>query len=214
MQTYYTDATNCGVVFQKKIRLGAASGPALSTNANKDTVYLTLPYVTVTNDTPTTHQIDVSANYIQTTSLFRNLSLSWSATLLLSTDAEFFRFGKPVEVSSISIVSNTYKTRLIENALMFADSVFLEGVVDGVLHNGNSYFTGSLSSVRFASGFAGYGWAINESELYGGIAATFDELTIRKKMRVYELEVQKISVTNGSLWVSDACSGDVVEEIL
>jgi hypothetical protein len=214
MQTYYTDATNCGVVFQKKIRLGAASGPALSTNANKDTVYLTLPYVTVTNDTPTTHQIDVSANYIQTTSLFRNLSLSWSATLLLSTDAEFFRFGKPVEVSSISIVSNTYKTRLIENALMFADSVFLEGVVDGVLHNGNSYFTGNLSSVRFASGFAGYGWAINESELYGGIAATFDELTVRKKMRVYELEVQKISVTNGSLWVSDACSGDVVEEIL
>ena len=38
----------------------------------------------------------------------------------------------------------------------------------------------------------------------------FDSLTVRKKMRVYELEVQKNSVTNGSLWVSDSCSGDEV----
>ena len=52
------------------------------------------------------------------------------------------------------------------------------------------------------------------SKLYGGYAATFDELTVRKKMRIYELEVQKISVTNGSLWISDACSGDLVEEVL
>jgi len=49
--------------------------------------------------------------------------------------------------------------------------------------------------------------------LTGNISATFDDLTIRKKMRIYELEVQKQSVTNGSWWVSDACSGDLVEEI-
>ena len=54
---------------------------------------------------------------------------------------------------------------------------------------------------------------IRDSQLTGNISATFDELTIRKKMRIYELEVQKQSVTNGSLWVSDACSGDIVEEI-
>ena len=215
LQTYYTDANNCGVVFQRNIRFGSVTGPALSTNQDtKETLVLTLPYITVDNEVSTTHQIGVTAKYIQTTSLFRDLSKAWSATLQLYTEAEFFRFSKPVEVSSISIVSNQYKTRLIENALMFADAVFLEGVADGILHQGNAYFTGSLSSVRFASGFAGYGWAINESELYGGIAATFDELTVRKKMRVYELEVQKINVTNGSLWVSDACSGDLVEEIL
>lgn len=33
-------------------------------------------------------------------------------------------------------------------------------------------------------------------------------------MRIYELEVQKNSATNGSMWVSDSCSGDIVEEIL
>ena len=52
-----------------------------------------------------------------------------------------------------------------------------------------------------------------EDNTVGGIHATFDSLTIRKKMRVYELEVQKISVTNGSLWVSDSCSGDEVRAL-
>lgn len=40
----------------------------------------------------------------------------------------------------------------------------------------------------------------------------FDELTIRKKMRIYELEIQKAYATNGSLWISDSCSGDRVEK--
>ena len=48
----------------------------------------------------------------------------------------------------------------------------------------------------------------------GNATATFDELVIRKKMRVYELEVQKDSSTNGSLWISDSCSGDIVEKIV
>ena len=78
---------------------------------------------------------------------------------------------------------------------------------------GNAYLSDSIGSVAFSSGFAGSGWKIYKNQLTGNISATFDELTVRKKMRIYELEVQKQSVTNGSLWVSDACSGDVVEEI-
>lgn len=83
----------------------------------------------------------------------------------------------------------------------------------GIKHYGNSTFLGSLSSEYFASGFAGAGWAIIRNLTTGNVAATFDELTVRKKMRIYELEVQKISATNGSLWVSDNCSGDLVEKI-
>ena len=48
----------------------------------------------------------------------------------------------------------------------------------------------------------------------GGLHATFDTLTIRKQMRVYELETQSRSVTNGSLWVSDSCSGDEVRVVV
>ncbi|MFR9543739.1 MAG: hypothetical protein SNH27_17055, partial [Rikenellaceae bacterium] len=65
----------------------------------------------------------------------------------------------------------------------------------------------------FASGFAGYGWCILNNLTTSNTSATFDELTIRKKMRIYELEVQKISATNGSLWISDSCSGDVVKRL-
>lgn len=61
---------------------------------------------------------------------------------------------------------------------------------------------------------AGSGWAILENALNGSFHATFDELTVRKKMRIYELEVQKQNVTNGSWWVTDSCSGDLVEEVL
>ena len=101
----------------------------------------------------------------------------------------------------------------MKNELFFNDGVYWISLQDGVKHYGNAYMVNDIGSVTFSSGFAGSGWKIYKNKLTGNICATFDELTIRKKMRVYELEVQKISATNGSLWVSDSCSGDLVEEI-
>ena len=69
---------------------------------------------------------------------------------------------------------------------------------------------GGISSEFFSSGFAGSGWAILKNKATGSIQATFDEVVVRRKMRVYELEVQKNTATNGSLWVTDSCSGDMV----
>ena len=71
----------------------------------------------------------------------------------------------------------------------------------------------NLSSERFSTGFAGEGWAIRKKLETGNVELTVDEAVIRKKMRVYELEIQKISVVNGSLWVSDSCSADKVTTI-
>lgn len=85
---------------------------------------------------------------------------------------------------------------------------------DGVKHYGHAYFNGDIGSVTFSSGFAGSGWKIYKNGLTGNICATFDEVTVRKKMRIYEFEVQKHSATNGAMWISDSCSGDIVEEIL
>lgn len=214
LQTYYSGDNDCGVVFQRNIRLGAIDGPIVNTEGTN--VVFTLPYIHVVDaDSPSqTDMLPFEISYAETTSLFRDQSLSWSASLQFDTDGEFFAFKKPVESTSFSIISEKYKTRLIENTLFFDDGLFIEGLTDGVRINGNAYFTDNLSSMKFASGFAGYGWSIAQSELVGGFSATFDELTIRKKMRVYELEVQKHSITNGALWVSDACSGDLVEEIV
>lgn len=215
LRTYHNSDVECGVAFYKKVRFGKLdTAPNMYADETNTILYGSLPYIRVVNDVQKTEHIPFSFKHIQTESLFKNQSSDWSATLELDTEAEFFRLAKPVESLAFSISSEKYKTRLAENVLYFADAVYLEGITDGIKHQGNAYFTGTLSSMRFASGFAGYGWAVMNSQLYGGYAATFDELTVRKKMRIYELEVQKISVTNGSLWVSDACSGDIVEEVL
>ncbi len=214
LKTYHISNDECGVAFYKNVRFGElATAPRMYADKTNTILNASLPYVHVSGEVQKAEHISFYFRHIQTDSLFKDQSKEWSATLDIGTDAEFFRFSKGIEATSISIVSQQYKTRLAENVLYFADAVYLEGLTDGIKHQGNAYYSDSLSSQRFASGFAGYGWAINKSQLYGGIAATFDELTIRKKMRIYELEVQKISVTNGSLWVSDACSGDIVEEI-
>lgn len=215
LQTYFKTSDDCGVIFHRNIRIGGEDGPIVKagTSGNVELV-LVMSYTHNTTQLPVTEQIPFYINYQDTTSLFKDQSREWSASLNFNTEAEFFTFVKPVESVSFSIMGEKYKTRLLENTLFFNDGIFLEGMADGVRMAGNAYFDANLSSMRFASGFAGYGWAIMQSELVGGYTATFDELTIRKKARFYEFEVQKQSVTNGSLWVSDACSGDLVEELI
>ena len=97
--------------------------------------------------------------------------------------------------------------------LYFTGEAHLQAVAGGIKHYGDSLFLGSLSSEFFSSGFAGSGWAIRQNRTTGSIVATFDEIVARHKFRAYEFEVKKISATNGSLWVSDSCSGDTVEKL-
>lgn len=218
IRTFATDVDNCGVVIPRQLRFDSVSGPMLY--GDGAVLRGAMPYTVNTGSASIIENIPFSMCYGETTSLLKSQNSAWSATLRFDTDAEFFGFEKPVEAIFFSVKSEKYKTRLQENALFFDDGKFLEGVTDGIRHTGNSYFDGSLSSFNpdtgtssFSSGFAGHGWAIMEDETYGGVHATFDTLTIRKKARFYELEVQKLSVTNGSLWVSDSCSGDEVREI-
>lgn len=213
IETYRKDSTDMGVVFGGKLRLGYSDGPAMFCGASKDTIITQLSYVNGQVSGNPTETLKYSTYFAQTTSPFRNLSKPWSASLHLNTEGEFFVFDKPIESECISIKSEHYHTRLIEDALFFDDGKFIEGVADGLRLAGNSYFDNSISSSSFASGFAGYGWAVKEETTNGGFHATFDTLTVRKKMRIYELEVQKISCTNGSIWVSDSCSGDEVIRI-
>lgn len=210
LETYRTDANNLGVLFPKQIRFGTTSGSAIYQDPVTGDLNIQIPYKNGQVLGTPTEQLKFSTYFEQTDSPFRDKSLAWSATLHFFTDGEFFAFDKPVEAEYFAIKSSQYKTRLIEDALFFDDGKFIEGVTDGLRYAGNGYFDGNISSPSFASGFAGYGWAVKDEVTSGGFHATFDALTVRKKMRVYELEVQKISCTNGSLWVSDFCSGDEV----
>lgn len=145
------------------------------------------------------------------TSLYRPLN-SPSYSLFIKSDADFINTNIPLEVKGHVGIDSSL-TRLTDNCLYFNSENYLLSATGGIKHYGNAYFKNSLSSEHFSSGFAGSGWAILRNETTGNVSATFDEVTVRKKMRIYEMEVQKMYTTNGSLWVSDSCSGDKVEKL-
>lgn len=58
----------------------------------------------------------------------------------------------------------------------------------------------NLTSPEFASGFGGYGWRLDATTN----TLTIDNLVVRKAMQVYEMVINTIQATNGSLWVSNS----------
>jgi hypothetical protein len=54
-----------------------------------------------------------------------------------------------------------------------------------------------IGSETYQSGFAGSGWKIDN--VSGDVAATFDSLTVRGSMNIYELLIHQIRATNGSI---------------
>lgn len=154
---------------------------------------------------------DTSINIGKTITTYPDLTKR-SESVFINTTTDFFMFNKPIESNSYLGIQES-ETRLYENMLHFSSISQLVGISDGIKHYGNSYFGGNLSSLQFSTGFAGEGWCIRKLVDTGNIELTTDELLVRKKLRVYELEVQNTRVINGSFWVSDSCSGDKVEVI-
>lgn len=197
LSTYRENDTNEGIVIHKKMRFGSRAGLYLSGDAER----IKLSGVS-----------DRAAFGFRASTSVYQLPDSGSRSFYLQTDCDFITFDQAIEAKKSLGIDGSF-TRLTDKHLFFTSENYLMSANDGVKHFGNAYFLNSVSSERFSSGFAGYGWAILKNGTTGNIAATFDELTIRKKMRIYELEVQKNTATNGSLWVSDSCSGDSVERI-
>lgn len=65
--------------------------------------------------------------------------------------------------------------------------------------NGIKAYSAESTAENFSSGFAGAGWKVDHNN-----EATFDTLNVRGTMNVYELMIQQIRASNGSIWVSDA----------
>lgn len=57
-----------------------------------------------------------------------------------------------------------------------------------------------IGSLNFQKGFQGFGWQL-DSETN---TLTIDNLIVRKVLKVFELVVNKISATNGSLWITNS----------
>lgn len=197
LSTYRENDSDEGLVIHKKMRFG-----------NKQGVFLS-------GDSQQLFLCGVSENaafgFRDSTSVYQ-LPSSGSRSFYLATSCDFITFSQAIEAKKSVGIDGSF-TRLTDKHLFLSSENYLLSLPDGIKYFGNAYFTGSVSSERFSPGFAGYGWAILKNEASGHVAATFDELIVRKKMRIYELEVQKDVATNGSLWISDSCSGDEVVKI-
>lgn len=206
--SYRKDSSDEGMIVHKYLRFGTSAGALFYGNSGG-----------ITFSSLSEHRKTGGSEFAVCETLFSHRpSTSFykpserdSDSLCVSTSADFITFSKPLEANGHIGIDGSL-TRLSSGAMYFDYERYLLAVIGGIKHYGNSLFMGTLSSEYFAPGFAGGGWAIARNRTTGNITATFDELTIRKKMRIYELEVQKNSATNGSLWISDSCSGDRVEK--
>lgn len=209
LSSYRTSSTNEGIVIHKLLRFGTSRGPYLQRKDNGIAFCSFTEYTSPGKGEVTTYKYQTTFGHLPTGD---TVSYEVSDIFALETDAKYFRFNKPVESIGYLGIHNSL-TRLTDGSLFFSEDSYLLSATDGIKHFGNTYILGDISSELFSSGFAGSGWAIQRNKTTGNTSATFDEITVRKRMNVYELMVRKMSATNGSLWISDSCSGDRVERI-
>lgn len=211
LSSYRTDSEDEGVTIHKRLRLGSDAGAYLCAEDGGAALYgvftRTLP----------------DSRTVERTALGTRIGYRYSAAdtigeetpagiLTVDTDAVAVLFEKPVR-SGKSFEIAASATRLMDGILYLSEGLFLSAAADGITHYGNTYLTGDVSSVHFTPGLAGTGWAVQRSGTTGNAIATFDELTVRKRMRVYELEIQRADVVGGALWISHSFRGDEVERI-
>ena len=77
------------------------------------------------------------------------------------------------------------------------------------INDGNIMIDGNITTPSFTSGFAGNGYRI-ESGSDGKTSMILDDLTVRGTMNVYELLINQVRATNGSLFVSSTGKVDTI----
>lgn len=226
LRTYYRDDVEQGVAFSHKILFAGESekgeflsGPSIYGKADQLVFQSACSYLTTSFATETVRHLLQTSLYFSPSQSLDKPSHREFFDLHFDTDADYIVYNKPLEGERYVGISKS-KTKIFDGCLFLDDSVYIEGHQRADVSGGgflkvfgDTYFLDSIGTQQFSSGFAGSGWKIHSDKTTGNIGATFDNLTIRKKMRVYEFEVQKLSVTNGSLWVSDSCSGDFVQKL-
>ena len=209
LSSYRVDNNDEGIIIHKNLRFGSADGILIK--GDKEQISLSSDVIYEADGVQSIVPHKTSFGHRTSTSRFAPQN-RYSETFLVSTDADFVAANVPIEAVGHIGIDNSF-TRLTDGVLYLTEALRLQAVSDGIKHYGNSYFGGTLSSEFFSAGFAGSGWAIQTNRTTGNVTATFDEVVARKKFRAYEFEVKKLSATNGSLWISDSCSGDSVERI-
>ncbi|WP_164108245.1 MULTISPECIES: hypothetical protein [Sphingobacterium] len=118
----------------------------------------------------------------------------------LNTSASVVFDAVNANVGNINVVNATYvnATDKVTTKLLDATTSITSplGLIDTIR-------TTEISSPTFVPGFTGEGFKLG-NDANGDYVLELDRLSVRKDFSVYELVVNKIRGTNGSLWVSDA----------
>lgn len=209
LASYRVDDADEGMVVNKRLRFGTNTGCYL--HGTSEGLCFTSETESVSNEGILRTVHTTQFLHRPSTSVHASQNRT-SESFALTTDADYLTVDAPLEARG-HVGIDASPTRLTNGRLDLAEGRYLLSVNNGIKHFGRSYFTDGAGSEFFSSGFAGSGWEVSKNKTSGSITATFDEVVVRRRMRVYEMEVQRSAVTNGSLWVSDFCIGDSVEEI-
>ena len=135
-----------------------------------------------------THRFSVGLNVGNITgAAFGNLNVSGNVNIKAS-DSGYDLNVNGATYSSSQIVSPQIITQVLRPFDSFNPNIYIDVGTN-------------LSSYSYSSGFAGSGWKITQSQKS---SFEVDNLTVRGTLSVYELLIQQIRATNGSVFVSAA----------
>lgn len=137
------------------------------------------------------------ARYLSTLSAGAGLTLTMTPVITL--DVGVSGLGLTVAPDAVTLSSSS-------DVGTTPAAAILASTAAGALTLNNGFFNqGAQSLTTFASGFAGSGWRADYGLTTASRASVeTDDLTVRGRMRVYELLIQQIRATNGSVLVSSS----------
>ena len=130
---------------------------------------------------------------------------------LISSNLDLIHFATPLATTRYVIEQSDVV--LSKDGLRLNSKNLIESVNNEVVIHGNIRVKDNISTPDFVSGYSGKGWGIIYNPNTALNTMTVDNLRVRNTLSIYELEIQKISATNGSLWVTNSFSADNVIEI-
>ncbi len=134
------------------------------------------------------------------------LAVGTGAGLTVSADSVALTTPGTLDYSSTNVATGSHTHGITNSNNPGAAAAILSTSAAGLLTLYNGAFTqAATSATTFYSGFAGAGWRVDYGITTAGKATIeTDDLTVRGRMRVYELLIQQIRATNGSLLVTSA----------
>ena len=196
MKSYHI-GDDLGIIFTKKIRFNDEKGVYLQPNGNGLGIGIGAG--------------ELYIHRLLSDSLYKP-SGSDSYTSYFGTNDDFISFLKPIESDSFTIKGK--RTRISDGLIDFGNNLMIESDRNKIIIHGYTQFTNNVSSPQFVGGYNGRGWAIRRDSITGLSDMTVDEMTVRGRLSIYELDVQMTRGSNGAIWVSDGFKADIVEHII